>query len=178
MTCPQLTAIGGGFNRDQPNSGDGLRAALGLEFRSVGMRGALGEGRMMQRVLVTVSVAAAFCVSSLPSMAQSAEDWTTIKGPKALSALYADRTFEGKDAYGEWIGHYRADGKGVLISGGLRRPRTWKVSGNDQVCETEGTRTRCFTFERQRGNPNRVRKREVGRNHYDHFTVKDGVPKF
>lgn len=57
-------------------------------------------------------------------------------------------------------------------------PRSCKVSGDDQVCETEETRTSCFTFERQRGNPDQVRKRAVGRNHCYHFSVKDGVAKF
>jgi hypothetical protein len=56
---------------------------------------------------------AALAVAAGPAMAS---DWQDIKDPQALKGLYSNTTFKGKDWMDRpWVGHYRADGRGVMI---------------------------------------------------------------
>jgi hypothetical protein len=59
----------------------------------------------------TIAVGAAVAAG-----AQSSKEWVDIKDPKELKALYSNKTFRGKAGDGSpFVGHYRADGKGILI---------------------------------------------------------------
>ena len=116
------------------------------------------------------------CMLSAPAVAQSPKDWVDIKDPQELRTLYSNKTFRGNG----WVGHYRADGKGILIAqGGKPAPRTWEVKGKDQVCATpEGGATSCFRFQRHRKNRNEVVLTNVKDGMSFNFTVEDGIPKF
>lgn len=108
--------------------------------------------------------------------ALAADDWVEIKDPSELRALYSNKTFRGNG----WIGHYRADGTGVLIFAGAKpAPRTWEVRGKDQVCATpESGTTRCATFKRSTKDPRQILLTFVQDNVSTLFTVEDGVPNF
>jgi hypothetical protein len=112
----------------------------------------------------------------VPVLAQ-ASDWVDIKDPKELRALYSNKTFRGNG----WVGHYRADGTGVLIRERTKKPerRTWAVKGNDQVCATpENGATRCHTFKYVSKDRKQVMVTPVSGGPSYIFTVEDGVPKF
>jgi hypothetical protein len=71
----------------------------------------------------------------------------------------------------------RADGGGLLISGGQRIARTWKVEG-DEVSVEDTRGTSCFRFERNRLRHDRIVGRQVPDGWEVAFTVKKGVPNF
>lgn len=111
-----------------------------------------------------------------PVLAQSSSDWVDIKDPIELRALYSNKTFRGNG----WVGHYRADGKGIFISqGGKPQPRTWEVKGNDWVCvaPSDGP-ANCFRFQRNRKKPNELVVINVTSGATLNFTLEDGIPKF
>jgi hypothetical protein len=120
--------------------------------------------------------AAMVCMLSAPVMSQSTKDWVDIKDPNELRALYSNKTFRGNG----WVGHYRADGKGILIlQGGKPEPRTWEVKGSDQDCATTGSGAiRCSRFQRNTKNRNQMMLTFVSDGTSLNFTVEDGIPKF
>lgn len=121
---------------------------------------------------------ALICMLSAPAMPQSSKDWVDIKDPKELRAIYSNKTFRGK-AYGQpFVAHYGSDGKGILIAGELRTPRTWEVKGNDQVCVKDAMATNCFRFQRNKTNHNEIIGTEVKDRWLLQFTVEDGIPQF
>jgi len=121
---------------------------------------------------------ALICMLSAPAMPQSSKNWVDIKDPKELRAIYSNKTFRGK-AFGEpFVAHYRSDGKGILISGELRTPRTWEVKGKDQVCVTDAMATNCFKFQRNKTNRNEIVATQVKDRFLLQFTVEDGIPEF
>lgn len=116
---------------------------------------------------------------SAPAAAQSSKDWVDIKNAKELRALYSNKTFKGKGPDGTpFVGHYRSDGKGILITGGQRIPRTWEVKGNDQVCVTDARATNCFRAQRHKKNRNDIVLQHVTAGWISQFTVEDGIPQF
>ena len=126
----------------------------------------------------TLAIVTAMLVAVLPAplSAQSSSDWVDIKDPSELRALYSNKTFRGNG----WVGHYRADGKGIVISqGGKPQPRTWEVKGNDQVCVTpsDGTAS-CFRFQRNRKKPNELVLINATSGFAATFTLEEGIPKF
>jgi len=130
---------------------------------------------MTSRIIAFVA-AALICMLSAPAEPQSPKDWVDIKDPQELRALYSNKTFRGNG----WVGHYRADGKGITIVQGRKPiPRTWEVRGKDQVCVTpEGGSTNCFRFQRDRKNPNEVVITSVKDGFSLMFTLEDGIPSF
>jgi len=116
------------------------------------------------------------CMLSAPAFAQSLGDWVDIKDPNELRALYSNKTFRGNG----WVGHYRADGKGILLpQGGNPQPRIWEVKGNDWVCATTGSGpANCYRFQRSSKEPNEFVAISVTSGARLYFTVEDGVPKF
>jgi hypothetical protein len=97
----------------------------------------------------------------------------------ALRALYSNKTRRGKGGDGSlFVAHYSADGRGILIQGDRRTPRTWAIKGKDQVCVTHDSGTDCFTFERHRKNRNQIIGRHITQPWSFQATVEDGVPKF
>jgi hypothetical protein len=126
----------------------------------------------MKSKIIAFLTGALIYILSTPTMPQSSKDWVDIKDPKELRALYSNKTFRGTH---DWVGHFRADGKSILIVlGGKPSPRTWEVKGNDQVCITS-TEVR---FQRHRKNRNEVMQTNVKDGSILIFTVEDGIPKF
>jgi hypothetical protein len=124
-------------------------------------------------------VVALTCLLSAPAIAQGSKDWVVIKDPKELRAIYANKTLRGTGGAGmPFVSHYSADGRGILIQGDNRTPRTWAVKGKDQVCVTHEKGTDCFTFERNRKNRNEIIGRHVTQPWSFTATVEDGIPKF
>lgn len=109
-----------------------------------------------------------------------ASDWQDIKDPQALKGLYSNKTFKGKDWMERpWVGHYRADGRGVMvIHDGTRIPRTWSIKGNDQVCVKLPWETACYRLQRHAAKPAMHRSINVANDMATEFTVEDGVPQF
>lgn len=134
----------------------------------------MGEAMKPRSIVLVTGIV--FCTLSALAIAQGWKDWVDIKNAQELRALYSNKTFRGNG----WVGHYRADGKGILIAqGGKPVPRTWEVKGNDQVCVTpEGGATSCFRFQRNSKNRSQVLLTNVKDGMSLSFTLEDGIPKF
>lgn len=119
---------------------------------------------------------AALCLAAVPV---HASDWQDIKDPAALRALYSNKTFKGKDYLDRpFVGHYRADGQGVMIWQGTRVPRTWTVKGDDQVCVKLPWDSPCYRLQRHKATPGVYRTINVANDMATVITVEDGIPKF
>jgi hypothetical protein len=59
----------------------------------------------------------------------------------------------------------------MLFISGRQIPRTWEVKGNDQVCATDTLEENCYRLERNAGDPNRIRGRNVKNGAAVEFTV-------
>jgi len=119
-----------------------------------------------------------FFILSGPALSS---DWVDIKNPKELRALYSNKTFKSTFWGIAVVEHYRADGKGIRISGEERISRTWEVKGKDQVCTSdERIGTNCCRFQHNKKNRDEyVRRCEHGSNNYmGTFMVEDGIPEF
>ncbi|MBM4348202.1 MAG: DUF3990 domain-containing protein [Deltaproteobacteria bacterium] len=116
----------------------------------------------------------------------ASQDWVDIKNPNELRALCSNKTFRSTFGGGPIVEHYRADGKGIFISGEIRTPRTWEVKGNDQVCFSSEKGTDCCRFQRNKKYPDEYVRRctydsEWGRELRVFMTilkVEDGIPEF
>jgi hypothetical protein len=97
-----------------------------------------------------------------------------------LRALYSNKTFKGKDWMDRpWVGHYRADGRGVMVThDGSRIPRTWAVEGNNTVCVESQFPRACFRFQRDTSKPGQYRVINMANDMATVVTVEDGVPQF
>ena len=126
----------------------------------------------------TLSVAGALLLLAAPP-AFSQGDWVDIKDPKELRALYSKKTFKGKDWKDRpFVGHYRADGQGVMLLDGARIPRTWAIKGKNQVCVKLPWDSPCYRFQRHKAKAGVYRSINVANDITTEFTVEDGVPKF
>lgn len=138
------------------------------------MQGLLAE--MMSR-LRGEAVAAAAPAASAPAGASAAAQWVPIRNADALRAIYSDTTIQGTAEVGRsrrvtpFTGQYRANGTGMLFIAGRQIPRTWEVKGNDQVCATDTMGKNCYRFERNAGDPNKIRSRNVESGAAIEFTV-------
>ena len=98
---------------------------------------------------------------SLPAVAQE-RDWESVTGAEILrefmSGLTVERDLPGKEVA---RGEYLADGTGVLHEWGASFDRTWHVEGENQVCITVGSQTRCYRFERHTAEEDLYRARDV-----------------
>ena len=125
-----------------------------------------------------LAAGAALCLAA--ALPLQAADWVDVKDPKALRALYSNKTFKGKDYLDRpWVGHYRADGQGLLVThDGSRIPRTWAVEGKDQVCVESQFPRVCFRFQRDKSQAGVYRSINVANDMATVFVVEDGVPQF
>jgi hypothetical protein len=130
---------------------------------------------MKWRNVVFMTVVFVF-IFTTPAVSQ---DWVDVKDPKDLQALYSNKTFRYTYMQVPVVEHYRADGKGILISAQQREPLTWEVKDNDQVCVYYESRTRCFQFQRSKKNPDEyVRKETTFERGLSVVKVEDGIPQF
>ena len=125
---------------------------------------------------IALAAGALFLLAAPPAFS---EDWVEIKDPAELRALYSNKTFKGKDYLDRpFVGHYRADGQGVMLWQDARVPRSWEVKGNDQVCVKLPWESPCYRFQRHRAKPGVYRSIDVANDMKTEFTVEDGIPKF
>jgi len=112
----------------------------------------------------------------------ASQDWIDLKTPKELRALYSNKTFRSTYLGVPVVEHYRADGKGILISGELRIPCTWEVKGNDQVCVSDEKGTTCYQFQRHKRNRDEYVRTRLKTSQLGAFMtilkVEDGIPEF
>ena len=133
----------------------------------------------MRAMRVAIAAGTLSLLGAPPAMSDDPKDWVDIKDPGTLRALYSNKTFKGKDWMDRpWVGHYRADGQGIVLFEGGRYPRTWQVMGNDQVCVKALTRPGCYRFQRHRTKPGVYRNINVANDNMVEFTVEAGVPQF
>ena len=133
----------------------------------------------MKSAITAFWAGALLSLAAMPSLGQSSADWVDIKSATELQALYSNKTFKGKDWMDRpWVGHYRSDGQGILLFEGGRYPRTWQVTGNDQVCVKALTGPACYRFQRHRTKPGVFRNINVANDNMVEFTVENGVPQF
>ncbi len=116
----------------------------------------------------------------LASTLATAEEWVDIKDPAELRALYSNKTFKGKDYLDRaWVGHYRADGRGVMVlQDGSRIPRTWAVEGKDRVCVESQFPRVCVHIQRDKAKAGVYRSINIANDMKTMFVVEDGVPQF
>jgi hypothetical protein len=125
-----------------------------------------------------LTAGAALCLAA--ALPLQAADWVDVKDPKALRALYSNKTFKGKDYLDRpWVGHYRADGQGLLVThDGSRIPRKWAVQGKDQVCVESQFPRVCVRIQRHTSQAGVYRSINVANDMATVFVVEDGVPQF
>jgi hypothetical protein len=122
---------------------------------------------------------ALLCLSATSAPAQGAKDWIDIKDPNEIRPLYSNKTFKGKDWMDRpWVGHYRADGNGIMLFEGGRYPRTWQVTGNDQVCVKALTGPACYRFQRHMTKAATYRSHNLANDQIVEFIVENGIPQF
>ena len=130
---------------------------------------------MRLRNIAFMTVVLVFILSS-PAVSQQ---WVDIKNPKELRALHSNKTHRGTVAGDPFVEHYRADGKGIRISAQQRDPITWEVKGNDQVCVSYPSVTRCWKYQRSTKDPHEYVGRETsGERALRIIKVEDGIPQF
>lgn len=107
----------------------------------------------------------------------ASQDWVDIQGSRELRALHSDKTFKRTFGGVPVVEHYRADGKGLLVSAQMRLPCTWAVKGNDEVCITDERGKSCWKYQRSKKKPEEyVRRNTEGYMHV--LVVEDGIPDF
>jgi hypothetical protein len=137
------------------------------------MQGLLAE--MMSRLRGEAVMAAP--AASAPAGVSTAAQWIPIRNVDELRAIYTDTTIQGTAEVGRsrrvtpFTGQYRADGTGILFISGRQIPRTWEVKGDDQVCATDTSGKNCYRLERNAGDRNRIRGRNVEGGAAVEFTV-------
>jgi len=130
---------------------------------------------MRWRNIAFMTVALVFILLS-PAAPQQ---WVDIKDPKELRALHSNKTFRYTFMQVPVVEHYRADGKGIRISAQQRDPITWEVKGNDQVCVSYPSVTRCWQYQRSKKDPHEYVGRETsGERALRIIKVEDGIPQF
>ena len=96
---------------------------------------------------------AVFLTCLMAPAAVMAEDWQPLSGADQLRQLVAGATAEiqlTEDVIG--VGTYKPDGTGVINAWNTRFERTWEVRGEDQVCYSSETETKCFTYDTPKEN--------------------------
>ena len=131
---------------------------------------------MRWRNIASMTVVLVFILSG-PAVSQQ---WVDIKDPKELRTLHSNKTFKMTDDGVPVVEHYRVDGKGIVVYGEQRRPITWEIKGNDQVCVSSQAGTTCWTFQHSKKNPEEYVRRGVvsGMPYMQFFKIEDGIPQF
>jgi hypothetical protein len=91
-----------------------------------------------------------------------ADNWEKITGAENLRKLISGMTVEMEVRPGVIAtGRYFEDGTAKIESGGVTFQRTWEVRGDDQVCYSTATETKCLTVEQNLDVPGEYRYRHV-----------------
>jgi hypothetical protein len=115
--------------------------------------------------------------ASAPAGGVAVAEWIPIRNADEIRAIYSDTTIRGMAEIGRsrrvtpFTGQYRKDGTGMLFILGRQIPRTWEVEGNDQICATDARGRNCYRLERNAGDPNKIRTRNVDNGATVEFTV-------
>lgn len=106
-----------------------------------------------RKIHIFVSV----CILFFLSTSIYANEWRKIEDKESLEKIYHDTTlrgvswpnpkFKNQQLNTQWHIDYCADGTGVLIFWEEKYPRTWKVTGQDQVCIRTDFGEKCYFFE-------------------------------
>jgi hypothetical protein len=130
---------------------------------------------------VGILAAALLAFSAPPTQAQGSKDWVEIKDPDELRALYSNKTFRFIHAEVNKPAaiYYRADGKGVMVLGDRRYPRTWEIKGANQVCINDDIRGQwCYRVQRNLKKTGEILLVPGIGGVGQFMTVEDGIPKF
>ena len=128
---------------------------------------------MRWRNVVFMTVVLVFIITS-PAVSQQ---WVDVKDPKALKALHSNKTFKMSYAGGPIVEHYRADGKGIFLSGEQRDPFTWEIKG-DKVIVRYPNLTHSFQYQHSKKNPEEYVRRDPEMRYMEVIKVEDGIPQF
>ena len=128
---------------------------------------------MRWRNVVFMTVVLVFILTS-PAVSQP---WVDVKDTKDLRALHSNKTFKYTFMQVPVVEHFRADGKGIRISGEQREPITWEIKG-DQVCVAYPSITHCWQYQRNKKNPEEYVRRDPKDAYMQVIKVEDGIPQF
>jgi len=107
----------------------------------------------------------------------ASQQWVDIKDPNDLRALHSNKTFKFTFMQVPIVEHYRADGKGIRISGEQREPFTWEVKSG-QVCVPDMNYPHCWQYQRSKKNPQEYVRRYPKDAMMQVIKVEDGIPQF
>ena len=117
-------------------------------------------------------------IGSLLVTVANADTWVEVTGNDRLREFVSGARVEidltpGVTASGE----YFADGTAKVEAWGETFPRTWEVSGDDQVCYTSETETSCFSYEQNLDTPGEYRASNVETGEVITFRVSGTEPR-
>jgi len=111
---------------------------------------------------------------SAVAIAQDAS-WQPITGAEDLRSLMSGLKVERSLPSGEVSrGEYNDDGTGTLFAWGAAIPRRWSITGDDQICISEGGDTQCYRIERSAADPGLFRAVDVATGRAVEFRRSDG----
>jgi hypothetical protein len=129
---------------------------------------------MRLRNVVFMTVVLVFILTS----SALSQQWVDVKDPKDLKALHSNKTFKFTSFDGDSVEHYRADGKGIRISGEQREPFTWEVKGDQVWVVPYHEFTPCWQYQRSKKNPEEYVRRDSKHGFMQVIKVEDGIPQF
>jgi len=118
------------------------------------------------------------CLLAVMTGPTYAANWAELSGEETLREFVSGARAEielrpGVTATGE----YYADGTAKIEAWGETFPRTWELSGDDQVCYMSVTETNCYTFEQNLDAPGEYRARHVETGEQFTFQVSETDPQ-
>lgn len=117
-----------------------------------------------------VVIAGAFSVATV-----HADTWLAVTGEEKLTRLVSGATAQIEVQPDVTVtGKYFADGTAKIEAWGEIFERTWQVKGDDHVCYTSFTETKCFTFEQSLEQPTNYRVKNVETGSYTYFYLEPG----
>jgi len=117
-------------------------------------------------------------LSAITSGATLAENWQPVTGADNLRTLVSGNDFKATLVDGVTAtARYEADGTAVLNAWGKAFPRTWEVSGEDQLCIDYGQRLDCVKIEQDLDASGLYRATNLTTGEQQVFTVaREGKP--
>lgn len=126
---------------------------------------------MIHKLAALALAASVFCILVVVAEAETPrditisaqdDDWVPVTGADILRDFMSGLKAERELANGEWsTAEYDADGTGVLHAWGASIPRTWEIKGEDRLCFTAKNERLCYTLEKNTGEEDLYRVREI-----------------